>query len=115
MLLLLAHHVAEHARYRADGVHVEAFGLFGDASVQEIASILGIGKQQARKHIASLEGKGVCRKLNSFNLVTFRLTEEYSPELTSRLHAMLLRNIALGPSGNRDPRRNRRVAFSVPP
>ncbi len=61
----------------------EAFGLFGDASVQEIAGFLRVGKQQARKYIASLEKKGVCRKLNSYNPVTFRLTEEYSPNLTS--------------------------------
>ena len=33
--------------------------------------------------IISLEGKGVCCKLNSYNPVTFRLTEEYSPELAS--------------------------------
>lgn len=61
----------------------EAFGLFGDASVQEIASFLRVGKQQARKYIASLEEKGICRKLNSYNPVTFGLTEEYSPDLTS--------------------------------
>ena len=61
----------------------EAFGLFGDVSVQEIASFLRVGKQQARKYIASLEDKGICRKLNSYNPVTFGLTEEYSPDLTS--------------------------------
>ena len=61
----------------------EAFGLFGDVSVQEIASFLRVGKQQARKYIASLEDKGICRKLNSYNPVTFGLTEEYSPGLTS--------------------------------
>lgn len=52
----------------------EAFGLFGDASVQEVASFLRVGKQQARKYISSLEEKGICRKLNSYNPVTFRLT-----------------------------------------
>ena len=51
--------------------------------MQEIAGFLRVGKQQARKYIASLEKKGVCRKLNSYNPVTFRLTEEYSPNLTS--------------------------------
>lgn len=61
----------------------EAFGLFGDVSVQEIASFLRVGKQQARKYIASLEDKGICRKLNSYNPVTFGLTEEYSPDHTS--------------------------------
>ncbi len=61
----------------------EAFGLFGDASVQEIANFLRVGKQQTRKYIASLEEKGICRKLNSYNPVTFRLVEEYIPDFTS--------------------------------
>lgn len=56
----------------------EAFGLFGDASVQEIADFLGVGKQQARKYLASLEEKGVCQKLNSYNPVTFKLTEAFA-------------------------------------
>ncbi len=45
--------------------------------MQEVASFLGIGKQQARKYLASLEGKGICRKLNSYKPVTFKLTEEF--------------------------------------
>ena len=55
----------------------KAFGLFGDASVQEIADYLGIGKQQARKYIAALEERGICQKLNSYNPITFKLTDEF--------------------------------------
>ena len=55
----------------------EAFGLFGDATLQEIANHLLVGKQQARKYLASLEEKGVCEKTNSYNPVTFGLTDEF--------------------------------------
>ena len=59
----------------------EAFGLFGDASVQEVADFLGIGKQQARKYLASLEEKGICCKLNSYNPVTFKLAEGFGASI----------------------------------
>ena len=55
----------------------ETFGLFGDASLQEIADFLGVGKQQVRKYLASLEEKGVCQKLNNYNPVTFALTDDF--------------------------------------
>lgn len=54
-----------------------AFGLFGDASVREIAEYLGVGKQQARKYLASLEQKGICRKLRRYNPITFELSEGF--------------------------------------
>lgn len=55
----------------------EAFGLFGDATLQEIADHLLVGKQQTRKYLASLEEKGVCQKVNSYSPVTFGLTDEF--------------------------------------
>ena len=55
----------------------EAFGLIGDASVREIAEYLGVGKQQARKYLASLEEKRICRKLSSYNPVTFKLEDAF--------------------------------------
>ena len=55
----------------------ETFGLLGDASVQETADFLGVGKQQTRKYLASLEEKGICQKLNSYNPVTFKLTDDF--------------------------------------
>ncbi len=56
----------------------EAFGLYGSATVQEIAKFLEIGKQQARKYLGSLEEKKICYKVNNYNPVTFKLNEKYS-------------------------------------
>lgn len=56
----------------------EAFGLYGSATVQEIAKFLEIGKQQARKYLGSLEEKNICYKVNNYNPVTFKLDEKYS-------------------------------------
>lgn len=68
----------------ADAVYLllqyEAFGLFGDASLQEIADFLGVGKQQARKYLTSLEERGVCKKLNSYNPLTFALADEFKTD-----------------------------------
>lgn len=58
----------------------EAFGLFGDAALSEIAESLQVGRQQARKYMASLESKGVCRKVDSYNPITFALTQEFKEE-----------------------------------
>lgn len=61
----------------------EAFGLFGDASVQEVADFLHVGRQQARKYLSSLEKKGIVRKRHSYNPVTFRLVDRYLPDFSS--------------------------------
>ena len=62
----------------------EVFGLFGDASLQEIADYLGVGKQQARKYLASMEEKGVCQKINSYSPVTFALSESFKTRCETR-------------------------------
>ena len=59
----------------------EAFGLFGDATLPEIAEYLHVGKQQARKYLASMEEKGICEKVSSYNPVTFALTQEFKNEI----------------------------------
>ena len=55
----------------------ESFGLFGDAPVHELAGYLGVRDQMARKHLASLEGKGVVEKWQLRKPLTFVLTEEF--------------------------------------
>lgn len=42
-------------------VQYELFGTFGDATIEEISKVLGVGKQMARKHISVLE-LGHCGK-----------------------------------------------------
>ena len=59
----------------------EAFGLFGTASVQEIADYLGVQPQMARKHVKALEEKGVCEVRGKYNPVTFGLTKEFLKKL----------------------------------
>ena len=54
----------------------EKFGLFGDASVQDVADLLKTGTQQARRYLSSLEEKGVCRKLDVYNPIMFKLTDD---------------------------------------
>lgn len=55
----------------------EAFGLFGDTSLPDIASYLGIKTPQTRKYMASLRDKGICKKVSSYNPVTFALTQGF--------------------------------------
>lgn len=55
----------------------EAFGLFGSAPLKEIATSLGLGTQQTRKYLASLESQGVCRKLNNYSPITFGLSDKF--------------------------------------
>jgi len=58
----------------------EAFGLFGDATLTEIAEYLRVGKQQARKYLAALEEKNVCQKDGRYNPLTFALTQAFKEE-----------------------------------
>ncbi len=58
----------------------EAFGLFGDASLLDIASYLEVKLPQTRKYLASLKNKGICKKVNSYNPVTFALTSEFNEQ-----------------------------------
>lgn len=53
----------------------ETFGMFGDASVEEVADYLKVGTQAARKHLRVLEDKGVAVKVNQRKPVTFGLTQ----------------------------------------
>ena len=55
----------------------EAFGLFGTASIREIADFLGVQTQMARKHVKLLEEKGVCEVRNKYDPVTFGLTRQF--------------------------------------
>lgn len=55
----------------------EAFGLFGDASLLDIARYVGVKLPQTRKYMASLKSKGICKKVNSYNPVTFALTDAF--------------------------------------
>lgn len=54
-----------------------AFGLIGDASLSDIAMQLGVKQQMARKHVSSLEEKGMVVKRNKRNPVTFALSDEF--------------------------------------
>ena len=55
----------------------EAFGLMGDASVHEIAAFLELGDQMARKHLATLEKKGVVVKWRLRKPLTFALSDRF--------------------------------------
>lgn len=58
----------------------ETFGMFGDASVEEVADYLKVGTQAARKHLRVLEDKGVAVKVNKRKPVTFGLTQQFKEE-----------------------------------
>ncbi len=58
----------------------ETFGMFGDASVEEVANYLKVGTQAARKHLRALEDKGVAVKVNKRKPVTFGLTQQFKEE-----------------------------------
>ena len=58
----------------------ETFGMFGDASVEEVANYLKVGTQAARKHLRALEDKGVAVKVNQRKPVTFGLTQQFKEE-----------------------------------
>lgn len=55
----------------------ETFGLFGDASVEEVAEHLKVGSQAARKHLRALEEKRLAVKVNQRRPVTFGLSESF--------------------------------------
>lgn len=55
----------------------EAFGLLGDVALDELARYLGIGGQMTRKHLSSLEDKGVVVKRQLRKPLTFELSEEF--------------------------------------
>ncbi|MGN0261883.1 MAG: Fic family protein [Eggerthellaceae bacterium] len=55
----------------------EAFGLLSDAPLEEIAAYLGLKPQMTRRHIVSLESKGIVRKVGLRNPVTFALTDAF--------------------------------------
>ena len=58
----------------------EAFGLFGDASLLDIASYLGVKLPQTRKYMTTLKKKGICRKVSNYNPVTFALSDEFKEQ-----------------------------------
>lgn len=58
----------------------EAFGLFGDAPLGDIATHLGLKEQMTRKHIASLEEMGVVVKRRKRNPVTFALSDGFKDQ-----------------------------------
>ena len=62
----------------------EAFGLFGDATLSDIANYLKIKTPQTRKYMASLKDKGICQKVSKYNPVTFALTKEFKSEINAR-------------------------------
>lgn len=59
----------------------ETFGLFGDASVEEIADHLGVGAQAARNHLRALEDKDVVIKVRPRGPMTFALSERFREEV----------------------------------
>lgn len=55
----------------------EAFRLFGDAPLTEIAKYLGVGNQMARRYLSTLESHGLVQKARGRNPLTFALTESF--------------------------------------
>lgn len=66
-----------------------AFGMFDDIAVPRLAELLGLGSQQTRKYLASLEGRHAVRKVRGRNPVTYALTKELAeaafPEVVADL------------------------------
>lgn len=59
----------------------EAFGVFGDVSLAEIALLLSLKEQMTRKHLSSLEKKGIVEKYKKRNPLSFVLTEGFKVSL----------------------------------
>lgn len=55
----------------------EAFGLFGDAPLPEIARSLSLGSQMTRKHLSALEKAGVVRRIRKRDPVTYALADSF--------------------------------------
>ena len=55
----------------------EAFGLLGDAPLREIAELLQVKEQMARKHVSALEAKGICERRRKYSPVSFALTQAF--------------------------------------
>lgn len=55
-----------------------AFGLYGYAPLDEIARQIGLGSQMVRKHLTSLEQKGIVVKVRKRNPITFSLSREFA-------------------------------------
>lgn len=53
----------------------ELFGMFGSASLDELAENIRLGKQMTRKHLTALENKGVVLK-TARRPVAFALTQD---------------------------------------
>ncbi len=53
----------------------ELFGMFGSASLDELAQSIDLGKQMTRKHISALEKKDIVRK-TGYRPAAFALTDE---------------------------------------
>lgn len=58
-------------------VQYEVFGMLGDATLGDIADVLGVKEQMARKYVAVLETKGIVVKCRKRNPVSFALTDEF--------------------------------------
>lgn len=61
-------------------LHYEVFRLFGDAPLSEIADHMSLKPQMARKHLASLEGKGVVVKFRKRNPLSFALAKGFKDQ-----------------------------------
>lgn len=56
----------------------ESFGLLGYATLADMADHLGLKEQMARKHLASLEAKGLVEKRRGRSPLTFALSDKAS-------------------------------------
>lgn len=65
-------------------VQYELFGTFGDATIEEISKVLGVGKQMARKHISVLESLGIVEKRRK-RPASFALTDAFKEEIGMRV------------------------------
>ena len=55
----------------------EAFGLLGDAPLCEMAELLQVKEQMARKYVSALEAKGICERRRKYRPVSFALTQAF--------------------------------------
>jgi Fic family protein len=58
----------------------EAFGLFGDASVSDVADHLDVGEQMARRYLKTLETHDIVEKRHRRSPLTFALTSSFKDD-----------------------------------
>lgn len=54
-----------------------SFGMFEDMPLERLASLLSLGTQQTRKYLASLEERGIVKRVRKRNPLTFSLSEDF--------------------------------------